>query len=27
VAELWQADVEPAEDWAAWYAEYLLGVR
>jgi hypothetical protein len=27
VAELWQADVEPAEDWATWYAEYLLGVR
>jgi hypothetical protein len=27
LAELWQADVEPAEDWATWYAEYLLGVR
>jgi hypothetical protein len=27
VAELRQGDVEPAEDWATWYAEYLLGVR
>jgi hypothetical protein len=27
MAELWQADVEPVQDWAAWYAEYLLGVR
>ena len=27
VAELRQADVEPAEDSATWYAEYLLGVR
>jgi hypothetical protein len=27
LAELRQADVDPVEDWAAWYAEYLLGVR
>jgi hypothetical protein len=27
LAELLQADVEPAQDWATWYAEYLLGVR
>lgn len=27
LAELRQGDVEPAEDWATWYAEYLLGVR
>jgi hypothetical protein len=27
VAELRQADVDPVEDWAVWYAEYLLGVR
>jgi hypothetical protein len=27
LAELRQADVEPSEDWATWYAEYLLGVR
>jgi hypothetical protein len=27
LAELRQADVEPVEDWAIWYAEYLLGVR
>lgn len=27
LAELRQADVEPVEDWAVWYAEYLLGVR
>jgi hypothetical protein len=27
VAELRQADVEPAEDWSTWYAEYLLGQR
>jgi hypothetical protein len=27
VAELRQGDVEPAEDWATWYAEYLLGER
>jgi len=27
VAELRQGDVEPAEGWATWYAEYLLGVR
>jgi hypothetical protein len=27
VAELCQADVEPAEDWSTWYAEYLLGQR
>jgi hypothetical protein len=27
LAELLQGDVEPAQDWATWYAEYLLGVR
>jgi len=27
LAELRQADVEPAEDWSTWYAEYLLGLR
>ena len=27
LAELHQADVDPVEDWAVWYAEYLLGVR
>jgi hypothetical protein len=27
LAELRQADVDPVEDWALWYAEYLLGVR
>jgi hypothetical protein len=27
LAELCQADVDPVEDWAVWYAEYLLGVR
>jgi hypothetical protein len=27
LAELRQADVDPIEDWAVWYAEYLLGVR
>ena len=27
LAELRQADVDPVEDWAVWYAEYLLGVR
>jgi hypothetical protein len=27
LAELRQADTEPVEDWAVWYAEYLLGVR
>ena len=27
LAELHQADVDPLEDWAVWYAEYLLGVR
>jgi hypothetical protein len=27
LAELRQADVDPVEDWADWYAEYLLGVR
>jgi hypothetical protein len=27
LAELRQGDVEPAEDWATWYAEFLLGVR
>jgi hypothetical protein len=26
-SELRQGDVEPAEDWSTWYAEYLLGVR
>ena len=26
LAELRQADVDPVEDWALWYAEYLLGV-
>jgi hypothetical protein len=25
LTELRQGDVEPAEDWATWYAEYLLG--
>lgn len=25
VAELLLGDVEPAEDWSTWYAEYLLG--
>jgi hypothetical protein len=27
LAELRFADVEPAEDWSTWYAEYLLGLR
>ena len=27
LAELRQADVDPVEDWAVWYAEFLLGVR
>jgi hypothetical protein len=27
LAELRQGDVEPAEDWSSWYAEYLLGLR
>jgi hypothetical protein len=27
LAELRQGDVEPAEDWSKWYAEYLLGLR
>ena len=27
LAELRQGDVEPVEDWSAWYAEYLLGLR
>jgi hypothetical protein len=27
LAELRQADADPVEDWAVWYAEYLLGVR
>ena len=27
LAELRQADVDAVEDWAVWYAEYLLGVR
>jgi hypothetical protein len=26
-AELRLGDVEPAEDWSTWYAEYLLGLR
>jgi hypothetical protein len=26
-AELRLGDVEPAEDWSTWYAEYLLGMR
>jgi hypothetical protein len=25
LAELQLGDVEPAEDWSTWYAEYLLG--
>lgn len=25
--ELCLGDVEPAEDWSTWYAEYLLGLR
>ena len=27
LAELRQAHTDPVEDWAVWYAEYLLGVR
>jgi hypothetical protein len=27
LAELRQGDVEPADDWSTWYAEYLLGLR
>ena len=27
LAVLRQADVDPVEDWAVWYAEHLLGVR
>jgi hypothetical protein len=27
LTELRQGDVEPAEDWSTWYAEYLLGLR
>jgi hypothetical protein len=27
LAELRLGDVEPAENWATWYAEYLLGLR
>ena len=27
LAELSLDDVEPAEDWSTWYAEYLLGLR
>jgi hypothetical protein len=27
LTELRQSDVEPAEDWSTWYAEYLLGLR
>lgn len=26
-AELRLGDVEPADDWSTWYAEYLLGLR
>jgi hypothetical protein len=27
LTELHQGDVEPAEDWSTWYAEYMLGLR
>lgn len=27
LTELRQGDVEPAEDWSTWYAEFLLGLR
>jgi hypothetical protein len=27
LAELRFGDVEPAEDWSTWYAEYLFGLR
>jgi hypothetical protein len=27
LTELGQGDVEQAEDWSTWYAEYLLGLR
>jgi hypothetical protein len=27
LAELSIGDVEPAEDWSTWYAEYLIGLR
>jgi hypothetical protein len=27
LTELRQGDVEAAEDWSTWYAEYLLGLR
>jgi hypothetical protein len=27
LAELSLGDVEPADDWSTWYAEYLLGLR
>lgn len=27
LAELRLGDVEPADDWSTWYAEYLLGLR
>ena len=27
LAELRLGDVEPADDWSTWYAEYLLGQR
>jgi hypothetical protein len=27
LTELRLGDVEPAEDWSTWYAEYLLGLR
>jgi hypothetical protein len=27
LVELRLGDLEPAEDWSTWYAEYLLGLR
>jgi len=27
LAELRVGDVDPAEDWSTWYAEYLVGLR
>jgi hypothetical protein len=27
LTELRQGDVEPAEDWSTWYAEFLIGLR
>jgi hypothetical protein len=27
LAELRLGDVEPADDWSTWHAEYLLGLR